>query len=149
MYVCTTENKTDMKSINLKRIIEVSGIKPTYLGRQLFPHHKHPYRALDYVRNGKNNLDSWQVAKLAEVLNVPVGLLFEEADWGMSVPAGGARRIIQFKAYDYFAELDLETMTTTVSRSGELVFQKVTHPRGVTITDYLSSLTDLIIKNKN
>ena len=137
-----------MKAINLKRIMEVSGLKTSQLSVQLFPEHKHPNRALLSVVNGVSNLDSDQVAKLSDILNVPIGLLYEDADWHMSPPTPHTGKFIYFKTYDYFAELDLTTMTTTVSRSGILYFEKIVHPKGILLTDYLSSLTDLIIKYK-
>jgi len=125
-----------------------SGLKASFLAPSLFPDHKYPAKAFSYIVTGKANLDSVQIAKLSEILNVPIGLLFDDADWRMDVPAGLAKRVVQFRAYDYFAELDLDTMTTTVSRNGNAFFDKIVHPSGVMLTDYLSSLTDLIIKYK-
>lgn len=147
MYICTQIITQAMKTLNLKRIVEVSGLKPTDLGVQLFPDHKHPYRAFWRVADGKSNLDSAQIAKLSEILNVPIGLLFEDAEWKMAVPAGS--RLIRFTAYDYFAELNLDTMETTISRNNTLFFEKLHHPNGVGLSEYLSSLTNLIIKYKH
>lgn len=137
-----------MQQINLKRIIELTGVSATKLGQHLFPDNAYPYKAINRVCTGKSFLNSEQIVKLSEFINVPVGLLFDSAEWRMSMPAGHDRRVIQFRTYDYFAELDLETMTTTVSRNGALFFEKIEHPKSVGLTAYLSSITDLIIKYK-
>lgn len=137
-----------MRTINLKRIRTASGLRPSDLAAALFPDHKKPYNAFNYVESGKGYLNSWQIDKLAELVGVPIGLLFDDADWQMGVPAGSHKRVVQFKTYDYFAELDLDTMTTTVARNGQVFFEKIIHGKGVELTEYLASLTDLIIKYK-
>jgi hypothetical protein len=96
----------------------------------------------------KLNLDSEQLVKVAELVGVPVGMLFEDASWSMGVPSGQAKRVIQFKAYNYFAELDLATMTTSISKDGITFIKTVKHPSSVELSVYLSDLTDLIIKYK-
>lgn len=137
-----------MQKIDLKQIIETSGLKKSYLAKNLFPDNKHPDRAINSVLNGSMNLDSVQISKLSELLSVPIGLLFTCAEWGMSAPSGLNRRIVQFRTYDFFAELNLDTMTTTVSQNGLFLFETIAYPHGVEINAYLSSLTDLIIKYK-
>jgi len=137
-----------MQTIDLKRIMTVANLKTSFVGGHLFPDNKDPKAAVRRVANGEAYLNSWQIAKLSEVLNVPIGLLFDDASWRMSVPAGLSKKVIQFKTYDYFAELDLTTMTTTVSRNGLLFFEKLESPKSIELTQYLSQLTDLIIKYK-
>lgn len=137
-----------MQTINLKRIIAASGLKTTDLGKQLFPDVKNPYKSLLRVANGDGLLNSDQISKLSEILNVPIGLLYENADWNMSSAVQKGKRLIQFRTYDYFAELDLDTMVTTVARNGSVFFEKAIHKKGVGLNQYLSDLTDLIIKHK-
>lgn len=136
-----------MQTIDLKRIMDTANLKTKDLAPLLFPGFKHPERSVRSVQKGILKLNSDQLAELSKLLNVPVGLLFDDAAWCMSAPAS-ENRIINFRSYDYFAELDLDTMTTTVSRNGMLFPEKITHPDGVGLHDYLSSLTDLIIKYK-
>lgn len=135
-----------MQTVNLKRIMDLANLKSSYLGAHLFPENKSPRHAIHRVLKGDMLLNSWQIAKLSELINVPVGLLFEDADWQMAVPVN--TRLVQFRTYDYFAELDLDTMTTTISRNGVLFFEKTSHEKSVEISEYLSSLTDLVIKNR-
>ncbi len=137
-----------MQTIDLKRIIKVANVKTSFIAGHLFPANSNPSQALRRVMRGGSFLDSWQIAKLSELLNVPIGLLFEDADWHMSVEANRVN-IIQFRTYGYYAELDTSTMTTTVSGNGVVFFEKVVHQKSVGLTDYLGQLTDLIIRINN
>ena len=140
--------QSDMQTLNLKRIMETANLKAPYVGAHLFPDNKEPRQAVYRVMKGEAFLDSEQIAKLSELLNVPIGLLFDDASWCMSVKPE-RRNVINFRTYDYFAELNTETMETTLSRNDVLMFEKViTHDRGITLTDYLAQLTNLIIKYK-
>lgn len=137
-----------MQTLDLKRIMTTANLKASYVGAHLFPNNVDPAHAVRRVMRGETLLNSEQIAKLSELLNVPIGLLFDDASWHMSVKAD-RRNIINFRAYDYFAELNTETMTTTLSRNGLVFFEKIiTHDRGIGLTEYLSQLTDLIIKYK-
>lgn len=139
-----------MKNINLRHIIAIADLQKEKLSRQLFPDHKYPYKALNYIETGRGNLDSWQLAKLAEILNVPIGLLYEDASWYMSMPPkdDSCKRLMIFRTYDFTAQLDLGTMQTRVSENKTVFFETVQHEKGVLLTEYLGFLTDLIIKYK-
>lgn len=137
-----------MQTLDLKRIMTTANLKASYVGPHLFPDNVDPAHAVRRVMRSEALLNSEQITKLAELLNVPIGLLFDDAAWCMSVKAE-RRNVINFRTYDYFAELNTETMETTLSRNDVLMLEKViTHDRGITLTDYLAQLTDLIIKYK-
>lgn len=137
-----------MQTLDLSRIMATANLKASYIGAHLFPDNRDPSKAVRRVMNGKSFLNSDQVAKLSELLNVPIGLLFDDAAWDMTAPAG-RRNILNFRSYDYFAELNTETMQTTISKNGLVFFEKIlTHDRSIGLLDYLSQLTDLIIKHK-
>jgi hypothetical protein len=138
-----------MKTLDLKKIRKLTGLKASELAAQLFPDHKNAYNALNYVESGKGFLDSNQIAKLSEIIDVPIGLLFDDAAWEMGRPAGAPRGTLQFKAYDYIAELNTQTMVTVVYRNGVVVIDEVQHNGLVEISDYLSSITDLLISKHN
>jgi hypothetical protein len=137
-----------MKTINLGRIIELAGLNKKDLAELLFPDLKHPNRSLSAVISGILHLNTVQIVKLSNFLDVPVGMLFDDASWSMGVPKDQAKRVIQFKAYNYFAELDLATMTTSISKDGLTFLKTVKHSPSVELSAYLSDLTDLIIKHK-
>ncbi len=139
--------QSDMQTLDLKRIIKTSNLKTAQVGAVLFPDNKKPEAAIWRVTKGEAFLNSEQISKLSELLNVPIGLLFDDAAWHMSVEAD-RKNIIRFRAYDYYAELNTETMTTRVSFNGTVYFEEVHHEKGLGLTDYLSLLTDLIIKYK-
>lgn len=134
-----------MQKLDLKRIMKTANLKSSYLGAHLFPDNKKPNEAITRVCRGDGFLNSEQIAKLSELLNVPIGLLFDGAEWEMTVDKS-AQNVIRFRAYDYYAELNTKTMTTRVSLNGKVFFESITHSEGTTISEYLSSLTDLIIK---
>lgn len=136
-----------MQKVDLERIIKIANISVSEAATLLYPNNLRPRRALYKAFSGEYLLNADQLALLAERIDVPVGMLFDTACWKMGVPAGG-KNIIQFRTYDYFAELDTKTMTTTISINGLSFFSKVTHEHGVGIEQYLSDLTDLIIKYK-
>lgn len=137
-----------MQTINLQKIIELAQLDKKELASHLFPDLKHPSRSIAAVIAGNLFLNSEQISKLANLIQVPAGMLFEDADWSMGVPANQAKRVIQFRSYNYFAELDLATMTTSVSKDGLTFIKTVKHPPSVELSEYLASLTDLIIKHK-
>jgi len=136
-----------MQKLDLKRIIKTANLKTSFVGAALFPNNIDPSKAITRVCRGEAHLNSEQIAKLSELLNVPIGFLFDDAIWDISVEAG-RKNIIRFRAYDYYAELNTETMTTRVSFNGTVYFEEVHHEKGIALTDYLSLLTDLIIKYK-
>lgn len=137
-----------MSAVNLSRIIDLAQLDKTELANTLFPSVKHPMRSLYRVIYSKLNLDSEQLVKVANLVDVPVGMLFDDASWSMGVPRDQAKRVIQFRAYNYFAELDLATMTTSISKDGLTFVKTVKHSPSVELSAYLSDLTDLIIKYK-
>ena len=136
-----------MQTLDLKRIAETANLKASYLGAHLFPGNKDQAHAVRRVMRGEMLLNSEQIAKLSELLNVPIGLLFYDTkQWAAD---SDRVNIINFRAHNYHAQLNLATMETTLSRNGLVFFEKIlTHDRGIGLTDYLSQLTDLIIKYK-
>lgn len=138
-----------MQTLDLKRIAETANLKASYLGAHLFPDNKDQAHAVRRVMRGEMLLNSEQIAKLSELLNVPVNVLFYDPKEWEILANTNRKNIINFRTHDYFAELNLDTMETTISRNGLVFFEKVlTHDRGIGLTDYLSQLTDLIIKYK-
>ena len=76
-----------MQTINLQKIIELAELDKKELASHLFPDLKHPSRSIAAVIAGNLLLDSVQISKLANLIQVPAGMLFEDADWSMGVPA--------------------------------------------------------------
>jgi len=137
-----------MKTIPLGKIIDLAKLNKKDLSVILFPELKHPDRSLAAVIAGRLSLNTEQIVKLSEIVGVPVGMLFDDVEWSLSVPSGQAKRVIQMRAYNYFAELDLVTMTTSISKDGLTFIETVQHPPSVELSVYLSSLTELIIKHQ-
>jgi len=136
-----------MQTLDLKRIMLTANLKASYIGAHLFPDNKDPRQAVQRVARGEAFLNSEQIAKLSELLNVPIGLLFDSTAWHMSVEAD-RKNIIRFRSYNYYAELNTLTMVTRVSLNGVMFFEEVHNEKSIGIHDYLAQLTDLIIKYK-
>lgn len=135
-----------MQKIDIRRLTKISGISITEMGVKLFPENKQPYKAINRVMAGKAILDAKQIAKLAEVLNVPIGLLFTDDAWLMTAPKD--RRIFQFRNYDFLAEFNRDTNETTISCGDSVYFEKIQHEEGITLDKYLTQIAELIIKYK-
>ncbi len=138
-----------MQTIDLKRILTASNLKVSHVAPYIFPDNRDPANAMRRAIRGEMLLNSDQIARLSELLNVPIGLLFYDVSyWGAEANTNRSD-IINFRADGYFAELNLSTMTTTLSKNGLLFFEKIiTHDKSIGLRDYLSQLTDLIIKHK-
>jgi hypothetical protein len=133
-----------MKKIDLKGIMNAAGLKNRDLDALLFPEHKHRDAAMQAVKKGALQLRADQIVKLAEFLKVPIDMLFTDTDWEMSAPKD--QRVITFKNHDYTAEYNLDTQETTVYKGLLMVPEKLSHTGGVELTQYLSNVTDLVIK---
>ena len=69
---------TDMRGINLKKIIEDKGLKPTDVGRALYPKVLQPYQAIKRAIDGDTLLNTVQVVKLSELTGMTIAELFTE-----------------------------------------------------------------------
>jgi len=67
-----------MKTINLEKIIQKSGMSITDMGRHLFPKVLQPYQAIQRVLKAETLLNTEQIVKLSEVTKTPIAELFTE-----------------------------------------------------------------------
>jgi hypothetical protein len=136
-----------MSRIDIARLRKLRGIKAAELAKALFPDHKHPYHALNFVERGKAFLNSEQIGVLAKIMELPIGMVFEDTDWLMSSSKIGPS-IIEFRVYDYLALYDSKRHTTKLSNANGVMYEEVVHDHGMGISEYEKFLTDLIIKHK-
>jgi len=99
-----------MKTIDLKAIIEASGLDLDFAASQLFPTNQYATLALNRVMNGKALLKSDQVAILSKMVNIPIGDLYSGKSWTPNSRDG----MHEFTNGDYKATLDTNTWITKV-----------------------------------
>lgn len=134
-----------MKKLNLKKIIDNQHLDVDNLAKQLFPTAKHPKRALDRIVSGEALLDSNQISLLSMITDLPIGLLYEGGDWQQKEAVSN---LLKFGTEDYTAELDTTTWITKIYHKESLFHESVICSGAIPLSDFLNSLTDLIIKNK-
>lgn len=132
-----------MQTINLKRIIEKQDLKPKWVAEQLFPENKYPKLALDRVLDGKAFLDTNQVSRLSAITGIPINFLYSGGEWEMK----STENKISFTSDDYFAELNTQTWKTEIYHKGSIFHETLIHSEGIPLSEYLSQLTNLIIKH--
>lgn len=134
-----------MKTIDLNKLIESKNLDVKELAKQLFPSAKYPKLALDRILNGSSFLDSNQISILSMVTQIPIGLLYENGNWES---IKGEQNILKFATNEYVAELNTETWMTKIYKDGSIFHEEIIHNGSIPLSEYLSLLTDLIIKHK-
>ena len=133
-----------MKTFNLKEIIEKQGLSTKDVAIQLFPSNKYPKLALDRVLAGKAFLDTNQVSKLSMITGIAIDELYIGGEW----KATSAKDKLRFTTGEYVAELDTKTWITKVYHNDSLFHDAVIHSGSISLSDYLTELTNLINKHK-
>lgn len=129
-----------MQTLDLKQIMTLHGLKPVALARELWPDHKEPYKALHYVLSGKGLLNSEQIAKLSEIVGLPISSLFTGSWLSTSLNA----KTVQFSILGTMAELNMENRVTLVYFRGSQTPLELNHEKGTTLSEYLDKLINFI-----
>lgn len=129
-----------MRTIELGRIIEDLSISKSDLALDLFPTHKHPMMALDRVIQGKSNLDTTQLSKLAALTNLTFDELYNGKNWKTKAK----NNLITFEVDDFKAELDTKTMTSKVYHKASLFHETILHKTSIGLSEYLNEITNII-----
>lgn len=133
-----------MKKIDLQKIIESNGLDPKVLASELFPKNKYPIPALTRILEGKAELDSSQISKLASLLGSNIDELYNSG-W----KAKGKNNILHFSRDNFRAEFDLNSWSTRIFEDDSLFHESIIHQKSISISDYISDLDELITKHKN
>jgi len=67
-----------MKKIDLKEVIEATGVDSLDLARVLFPSNKYPQVALERVMRGESELNATQIYNLSDHTGLEINDLFTE-----------------------------------------------------------------------
>lgn len=133
-----------MNTINLQHIIDTLKLDVNELSNHLFPNHKHSRLALNRVIQNKSLLDASQISKLSAYTGIPIGKLYSST-WEIS----SKNDILTIVDANFKAELNLKTWTTKVFDNNSLFHQDVLHSPGISLSDYLNLITEIINKYKS
>lgn len=64
------------KRIDIRAVIDRSGLGINEVASQLFPEHQQPYQALRRVMNGEGELSESQIRRLSQITGVSITELF-------------------------------------------------------------------------
>lgn len=134
-----------MKAINLTRLIETKNLDVQEVARELFPEAKYPKLALDRILKNESYLNSNQISRLSLMTGIPINFLYEGGEWGEANTSSNG--VIVFSAADYRAELDTNSWTTKLFHKNSIFHEAVISNPSIPLSEYLSELTSLIIKN--
>lgn len=142
-----TNIKKDMqKLIDIRGVIEKSGLNYSDVATELFPLNAYPRLALNRVADRKNgaHLDEEQISKLASLLGLNISELFDETEWSSKIEGDK----VTFSTKDYRAELDLKTNKTKIYHLNSLFHSEIIHSLTVPLSEYLESLNKIILNHK-
>ncbi len=129
-----------MRTIDIKKVIDSTGLDFKEVATQLFPKNKYPDLALNRVIKGVNVLDADQISKLALMANVPISDLFSGGKW--KAVSKGETHV--FSNGDYKVELDPETWISRIFHKGSLFHESVIHSGSTPLSEYLENIDILI-----
>lgn len=130
--------------MNIKKIIESSGLNKNEVAKQLFPTHAFPEKALDRIMNGHGFLYTNQVEKLAVLLNVEPDLLYG-ADWKASFNNNVHTFVKKNHVKSYTAALNIETWETVIFEDTNLKVTKIIGSPNMLLKDYFTILDRILI----
>lgn len=126
-------------TINLKELIEQRSLKTREVAEFLFPGNKFPRVSIQRVFDGKAQLNSEQVSRLAAWLGVSVDSLYKG---GWNSEFKGETCILTNG--NYRAELSVETGETKLFHLGSLFHEIVLHDPAIPLSQYIDLLNALI-----
>ena len=131
-----------MKTINLKKIIEVKNLDKKEVAAELFPTNKFATLALDRVLDGKSVLDANQISRFSLYSGIPIAELYSGADWSSTIK-GGTHVLLKGA---YRAELDSKTWTTKLFHKDSLFHEFILHKPSISLAEYIETLNSVISK---
>jgi len=135
------------KVIDVRAILSKSGLGIEESASLLFPNHKRPYHALKRILDGIGELNAEEIARLSNITGIEVSLLFNPGIWKVTAGVSGEVSVLRMRSDQYFAELNLETLTTTVMPFRGKQFSSFKVSESTPIRAYLSLLTEFVNNN--
>lgn len=136
-----------MEKFNINEIVErLSPEEAAQLPKVLFPDVKFPKLAFSRILKGEAHLDTCQVAKLAELLGVPVSDLFRSSG---SWRGGSEDGCITLSRGRYRAKLNYGGVYLTLYKDGEVIRQVLSNVPGMTVQEFTEYLNQLINEHEH
>jgi len=126
--------------IDINRIIEKAGLDFTEVARLLFPHTKHPVKALQRTSQGQGSLNEKQISKLALLADMPVAELFSAKEWKGASKSG----FLTLETEGYKAELDSNTFNLKVFSKDSLIHESVLLKEGISLSNLIELIESII-----
>lgn len=136
-------NKLTMSTLNLKLILQNTGLSEKQLADVLFPNHTHPKLALRYLVQGRRELKESEIEKLTAILSCPLDFVLNDDSW-KAIMQGSE---IIFKKKEYEAFYDGAANSAVLLCNGKPIGEKLFIAQTITLSDFLKTL-DFLISNK-
>lgn len=122
-----------MIRIDINEILKRTGLKSTFLAKELFPGNNYSSSALARISKGEANLDSEQIVRLSEVTGIAISDLFSGnyERWGMH----SKDRTCYFSKGSYRAEYDMQKQLLSLFHEDTLFTEKYFMPKSLLSLD--------------
>lgn len=128
-------------NVNVKKIIEDSGVDTATVAKALFPENNFPKPALSRVLNGEALLNTVQVEALAKLTHRQVGELFDVDGW---VNKGSDGNCLKLTRNGYTATLDFDRWTSVIVTPDGNVLDTLLHSKSIKLSEYVDMLNTII-----
>lgn len=129
-------------NFDLRKIIGHYGLETDTVAKVLYPGVRYPRQSLDRVLKGKSQLDTVQLAALADHIGVAVCELFNIDTWKGSTEDGC---LVMIKG-DYKAKLNYNGVYLTVTKGADIVVQSIANVPCMTVKAFIDYLDEIIKK---
>lgn len=123
---------------DLKKIIDLYGLKKAVVASVIFPKHKYPYVALNRLMSGDAELSVTQLERLASYLGEPVSSFFEDQTWAQGAKGG----LLTYSKGPYLARVNYRGSMLSIFKNDELISRDVLNAQSMTLEgliDYLNT----------
>jgi len=126
--------------LDLNSIVEEFNLDVDALSQILFSSNKFPRPALDRVLKGTAKLDSDQMLLLADYLSIPVQELYNFGGW----KSYSKNDVLTLTRNAYVAKLNLVTFELSLSKEGDMIYNKIIVQKTITLSDFVKELDKYI-----
>lgn len=126
--------------LDLNSIVEEFNLDVDALSQILFSSNKFPRPALDRVLKGTAKLDSDQMLLLADYLSIPAQELYNFGGW----KSYSKNDVLTLTRNTYVAKLNLATFELSLSKEGDMIYNKIIVQKTITLSDFVKELDKYI-----
>ena len=124
--------------LNIKEILETSGVKKEEVAAKLFPKVKFPVRALYRAISGESELSASEVSRLAEILNCKIQDLYEPDRWAWKDTKDG--NIIFIYGSNFRVEVNTTTWLGVIYYGDEIVEKSILCDKNTPLGEFFDTI---------